>query len=126
MSGVASCTNVTYDGPDNIEAKVNGKGPFRFQVDTGYGGMIEVTPAIAKTLALPVIGESISGDPSGKNQKTGHLFSAESVTPWGLSALGLARAPLPSRLNGLFCGQPLERSGGGRQRGGFGGQRPPV
>jgi CubicO group peptidase (beta-lactamase class C family) len=62
-----------------IEAKVNGKGPFRFQVDTGFGGMIEVTPAIAKTLSLPVIGESISGDPSGKNQRTVQLFSAESV-----------------------------------------------
>jgi CubicO group peptidase (beta-lactamase class C family) len=62
-----------------IEAKVNGKGPFRFQVDTGFGGMIQVTPAVAQTLALPVIGESISGDPSGKNQKTSRLFSAESV-----------------------------------------------
>jgi hypothetical protein len=62
-----------------IEAKVNGKGPFRFQVDTGYGGMIQVTPAIAQKLSLPVIGEAISGDPSGKNQKTVRLLSAESV-----------------------------------------------
>ncbi|MEA2415031.1 MAG: hypothetical protein QOI58_1688 [Thermoanaerobaculia bacterium] len=62
-----------------IEAKVNGKGPFRFQVDTGFGGMIEVTPAVAKTLELPVIGESIGGDPSGKNQRTMRVFSAESV-----------------------------------------------
>jgi CubicO group peptidase (beta-lactamase class C family) len=62
-----------------IEAKVNGKGPFRFQVDTGYGGMIQVTPALAKTLALPMVGESIGGDPSGKNQRTIRLFSAESV-----------------------------------------------
>jgi len=62
-----------------IEAKVNGKGPFRFQVDTGFGGMIQVTPAVAQSLALPVIGESISGDPSGKNQRTSRVFSAESV-----------------------------------------------
>ncbi|HEV7574038.1 MAG TPA: serine hydrolase [Thermoanaerobaculia bacterium] len=62
-----------------IEAKVNGKGPFRFQVDTGFGGMIQVTPAVAKTLALPVIGESIGGDPSGKNQRTMRVYSAESV-----------------------------------------------
>jgi CubicO group peptidase (beta-lactamase class C family) len=62
-----------------IEAKVNGKGPFRFQVDTGYGGMIQVTPAVAKQLELPVVGEAISGDPSGKNQKTVRLLSAESV-----------------------------------------------
>lgn len=62
-----------------IEAKVNGKGPFRFQVDTGYGGMIQVTPALAQQLALPVIGEGISGDPSGKNQKSVRILSAESV-----------------------------------------------
>jgi CubicO group peptidase (beta-lactamase class C family)/predicted aspartyl protease len=62
-----------------IEAKVNGKGPFRFQVDTGFGGMIQVTPALAKTLALPMIGESIGGDPSGKNQRTMRVYSAESV-----------------------------------------------
>src|SRR5437588_2262716 len=62
-----------------IEAKVNGKGPFRFQVDTGYGGMIQVTPAVAQKLSLPVIGESIGGDPSGKNQKTVRILSAESV-----------------------------------------------
>jgi CubicO group peptidase (beta-lactamase class C family) len=62
-----------------IEAKVNGKGPFRFQVDTGFGGMVEVTPAVAKTLELPVIGASIGGDPSGKNQRTMRVLSAESV-----------------------------------------------
>ena len=62
-----------------IEAKVNGKGPFRFQVDSGFGGMIEVTPALAKTLALPVIGEAIGGDPSGKNQKAVRILRAESV-----------------------------------------------
>jgi CubicO group peptidase (beta-lactamase class C family)/predicted aspartyl protease len=62
-----------------IEAKVNGKGPFRFQIDTGFGGMVQVTPVLAKTLALPMIGESIGGDPSGKNQRTMRVYSAESV-----------------------------------------------
>jgi len=62
-----------------IEAKVNGKGPFRFQVDTGFGGMIQVTPTLAKTLELPVVGEGIAGDPSGKNQRNIRIFSAESV-----------------------------------------------
>jgi CubicO group peptidase (beta-lactamase class C family) len=62
-----------------IEAKINGKGPFRFQVDSGYGGLIEVSPALAQTLALPVIGEAIAGDPSGKNARTVHILHAESV-----------------------------------------------
>jgi CubicO group peptidase (beta-lactamase class C family) len=66
-----------------IAAKVNGKGPFRFQVDTGYGGIVQVTAALAKTLALPVIDESIGGDPSGKNPKTVRILSAESVDVGG-------------------------------------------
>jgi CubicO group peptidase (beta-lactamase class C family) len=62
-----------------IEAKVNGKGPFRFAVDSGFGGMMQVTPALAQKLALPVIGEAIGGDPSGKNQATVRILHAESV-----------------------------------------------
>jgi CubicO group peptidase (beta-lactamase class C family) len=62
-----------------IEAKVNGKGPFRFVVDSGFGGMMEISPELAQKLALPVIGEAISGDPSGKNQQPIRVLSAESV-----------------------------------------------
>lgn len=62
-----------------IEAKVNGKGPFRFAVDSGFGGMMQVTPALEEKLGLPVIGEAITGDPSGKNQKTVRVLHAESV-----------------------------------------------
>jgi hypothetical protein len=40
-----------------IEAKVNGKGPFRFHVDSGFGGMMQVSHALAEKLALPVLGE---------------------------------------------------------------------
>jgi len=31
-----------------IEAKINGKGPFRFAVDTGFGGVLEISPELAK------------------------------------------------------------------------------
>jgi CubicO group peptidase (beta-lactamase class C family) len=62
-----------------IEAKVNGKGPFRFAVDSGFGGMMQISPELAQKLALPVIGEAIAGDPSGKNQRTVRILSAESV-----------------------------------------------
>jgi len=62
-----------------IEAKVNGKGPFRFAVDSGFGGMMQVTPALEEKLGLPVIGEAISGDPSGKNQKTVRILRADAI-----------------------------------------------
>jgi CubicO group peptidase (beta-lactamase class C family) len=62
-----------------IEAKINGKGPFRFQVDSGFGGNIEVTPEVAQKLSLPAAGEMLTGDPSGKNQKTARVLHADSV-----------------------------------------------
>ncbi len=62
-----------------IEARINGSGPYRFALDTGFGGMIQVTPAIAKKLGLPVVGEVKTGDPSGRNPKTARLFHADSV-----------------------------------------------
>src|SRR5207237_251137 len=62
-----------------IEAKINGKGPFRFQVDTGFGDMVAVSPALAQQLALPVVGEQVAGDPSGRSPKTLRVLHAESV-----------------------------------------------
>jgi CubicO group peptidase (beta-lactamase class C family) len=62
-----------------IEAKVNGKGPFHFGVDTGFGGMLEVSAALATQLALPAVGEVMVGDPSGKNPKKRRLLHADSV-----------------------------------------------
>jgi Aspartyl protease len=62
-----------------IEAKINGKGPYRFALDSGFGGMVEVAATLAEQLALPAIGEMRAGDPSGRNPQTVRLFRAESV-----------------------------------------------
>lgn len=62
-----------------IEAKVNGKGPFRFAVDSGFGGMVEVNPKIAEQLEMPVVGEAMTGDPSGRNPKSVNVHRAESI-----------------------------------------------
>jgi len=62
-----------------IEAKVNGKGPFRFVVDTGFGQSMEVSAELAQTLALPVVGEAIAADPSGRNSRNVRVLHAESI-----------------------------------------------
>jgi len=62
-----------------IEATINGKGPFRFAVDTGFGGMVEVNPKIAAQLDMPVVGEVMTGDPSGRDPKRVPLHRAESL-----------------------------------------------
>jgi CubicO group peptidase (beta-lactamase class C family)/predicted aspartyl protease len=62
-----------------IEAKINGKGPFRFEVDTGFGGMMMVSSALAQQLGLPVVGEQRTGDPSGRDPKMRRVMRVESV-----------------------------------------------
>jgi CubicO group peptidase (beta-lactamase class C family) len=53
-----------------IEAKLDGKGPFRFAVDTGSAGMLRITSAMQHTLQLAQVGEARVGDPSQKNMVT--------------------------------------------------------
>ncbi len=62
-----------------IEAKINGKGPFRFELDTGFGGMVQLKESLAAQLNLPVVGEAMSGDPSGRNPIVVRLLRAETV-----------------------------------------------
>jgi hypothetical protein len=62
-----------------VEAKINGKGPYRFALDSGFGGMVEVAATLAEQLALPVIGEMRAGDPSGRSPRTVRLFRTASV-----------------------------------------------
>ncbi|HEY8180724.1 MAG TPA: serine hydrolase [Thermoanaerobaculia bacterium] len=62
-----------------IEAKINGKGPYRFAVDSGFGGSIAIGAALAQQLALPVVGEIMAGDPTGRNPRRVKMMRAESV-----------------------------------------------
>lgn len=62
-----------------IEAKVNGKGPYRFTFDTGFGHMMQLSPAIVSQLALPQVGEVIAGDPSGTNRRTMRMVHIDAI-----------------------------------------------
>jgi hypothetical protein len=48
-----------------VEIKINGKGPFRFYLDTGAQGCV-LDQALADELKLPVIGKARVGSPGGK------------------------------------------------------------
>ena len=63
----------------SVDATVNGKGPYRFVVDTGAGGSARVSAELAAELDLPRIGEARSGDPSGKNVVTVPLVRVDSL-----------------------------------------------
>jgi hypothetical protein len=62
-----------------IEAKVNGRGPYRFALDTGFGGTVGVTPSVAAQLEMPLIGEVRTGDPSRRNPQTAPLYRADLI-----------------------------------------------
>jgi predicted aspartyl protease len=53
-------------GKPFVMVTVNGRGPFRFVVDTGTGGEAFVTPELAEQLGLPVTGQVRLSDPSGQ------------------------------------------------------------
>ena len=52
-----------------VSLLVNGRGPYRFLVDTGTGGEALVTPELAEELSLPVVGHARLADPSGLGEQ---------------------------------------------------------
>ncbi len=72
---------VTHGKP-YVMVSIDGKGPFRFLIDTGTGGDAMVTPELARVLDLPLLGEARLNDPTGKG--------GQSVPIRRLSALRVA------------------------------------
>jgi len=56
-------------GKPYVMVTINGKGPFRFVIDTGTGGDALVTPELAQELGLPTVGHAMLSDPSGQGGK---------------------------------------------------------
>lgn len=82
------------EGMPTVTAMVNGRGPYRFGVDTGAAGYLIVTPALAQTLGLRQIGEAMQADPSGANPTRIPLYSADTFTLGGLTFSGVMTTPL--------------------------------
>ncbi|MGZ7081213.1 MAG: retropepsin-like aspartic protease, partial [Thermoanaerobaculia bacterium] len=72
-----------------VEAKVNGKGPFHFVIDSGAAGTLHVNPEPSKTLALEQIGEAMTGDPSGKNAERRPIVRIDSLELGGARFTGI-------------------------------------
>jgi len=79
-------------GKPYVSIFVNGKGPFRFVVDTGTGAQAIVTPELAGELSLPTIGEARLTDPTGVGSERSPIvlvqaISVADVTFTGVSAV---------------------------------------
>jgi predicted aspartyl protease len=72
-----------------IEARINGKGPFRLAVDTGSGAMLRIDAALQQVLAAPQIGEAMTGDPSGKNPQRRPVVRIDAVELAGARFAGV-------------------------------------
>jgi len=78
-----------------ISATVNGRGPFRFGVDTGAAGYLRVSPALAESLGLEQVGEAMAGDPSGRNPIRIPIYRVQSLAFGDLTFSGVSTTPLP-------------------------------
>jgi Aspartyl protease len=66
-------------GKPFVMVMVNGKGPFRFVIDTGTGGEAFVSPELAERLALPTIGKVHLSDPSGQGGKSAGMVQIDTL-----------------------------------------------
>ncbi len=76
-------------GKPYVQVMVNGKGPFRFVIDTGTGGDALVSPALASLLALPVVGQANLSDPSGQGSKPAPIVLIDSLEFAGINFTGV-------------------------------------
>ena len=67
-------------GKPYVMVMVNGKGPFRFVVDTGTGGQALITPALADQLQMPVLGQARLVDPSGQGRQHSQILFIQSLS----------------------------------------------
>ncbi len=84
-----------------IQAKINGKGPFLFVLDTGAQGFI-IYADLANELGLPVVGKDTMGDPSDPDAIAVDRVRMESVDIGGVSLSGVTAiswAPPPQMKN---------------------------
>ena len=67
-----------YDKP-YVAVMVNGRGPFRFLIDTGTGAQAMVSPELADELTMPVVGHARLTDPSGLGEQRSDIVLIHSL-----------------------------------------------
>jgi hypothetical protein len=72
-----------------VQVMINGKGPFRFMLDTGTGAEAVITSELAAELELPVAGQVRLSDPSGLGGQTVPIFLIQSLRVAGVEFKGV-------------------------------------
>ena len=84
QAGVHSVPMEVLHGKPYVFATVNGKGPFRFILDTGTGGDAIVTTELATLLNLPEAGKTRLNDPSGQGGQPAKVRLIGTLTVAGI------------------------------------------
>ena len=66
-------------GKPYVMVTINGKGPFRFVIDTGTGADAFVSPELADELHLPSAGDAVLSDPSQQSGRRVPVVLLQSV-----------------------------------------------
>lgn len=98
--GVDTPLELARDQP-SVEVRVNGKGPFRFLLDTGAAGAGRVSAALAERLGLAVVGSVMVGDPSGQNREERELVLVDELNIAGAVARDVAMLLAPESTQSL-------------------------
>src|SRR3954452_19041131 len=72
-----------------VQVMINGKGPFRFMLDTGTGAEAVITSQLAEQLELPIAGQVRLSDPSGQGGQTVPIFLIQSLRVAGVEFKGV-------------------------------------
>src|SRR5271165_1269706 len=83
-----------------VMVMVNGKGPFRFVIDTGTGGDAFVTPEFAEALGLSAVGQARLSDPSKQC-----IRSVPVVMMQSLEVAGVEFRDIKARVHALGKGE---------------------
>jgi len=62
-----------------VSVMVNGRGPYRFLIDTGTGAQALVSPELVQELGMPVVGHARLTDPSGQGEQRSEMIWVDSL-----------------------------------------------
>ena len=80
---------ILIEGDPVIEVRMQGKGPYRFLIDTGASGHGVISRTLAQTLRLRRVGVQMLGDSAGVNRRPGHVYEVPEVAIGGAILRGL-------------------------------------
>lgn len=62
-----------------VEVRLNGTGPWRLAVDTAMGGTVLLRKDLVSQMGLPIVGQAMVGDSSGRNARPAELVRIDSM-----------------------------------------------